>query len=308
MAIPRKEICVQPYKKTKFGCVRPEIRLRAAAHLWYTLGMREIDNNTVIEAFAAAIDGALKKVDARTVGLLETALEKETNEHARFALRTILENDRYCDRTAAYPCQDTGLAVVFADIGEGVVVKNLQATVDEAVRRGYQTARKSVADPLTRLNTGDNTPAIVHMRQVAGDRLTLSFLAKGAGSENMSRIYMLPPSRGRQGIVDSVVDCVKIAGANPCPPIIVGVGVGGNFETAALLSKRALIETDRPEPELEAEILAAVNATGIGAQGFGGNTTALEARVLTYPTHIGMLPVAVNVQCHSVRHCTVTFF
>lgn len=267
--------------------------------------MREISKQTIVDKLSVAVDAALRKVDEKTVELLKIALEKERNPHARFALETILENDAYCDRTAAYPCQDTGLAVVFADVGEDVHIAGLSEAIDEAVRIAYRSARKSAADPLTRLNTGDNTPAILHTRIVQGDKLTLHFLAKGAGSENMSRLYMLPPARGKKGIVESVVDCVKIAGANPCPPIILGIGIGGNFETAALLSKRALIEENRPHPDLEAEILAAVNLTGIGAQGFGGDTTALEARVLTAPTHIGMLPVAVNVQCHSVRHCSV---
>ena len=269
--------------------------------------MREITQQTIVERFSAAVDAALRRVDAETVAQLQTALQNETNEHARFALQTILENDAYCEKTAAYPCQDTGLAVVFADVGEDVCCRGLREAVDAAIRIAYKTARKSAADPLSRSNTGDNTPAVLHVRLVKGDKLTLHFLANGAGSENMSRMYMLPPSRGRAGIVESVVDCVKIAGANPCPPIVLGVGVGGNFELAALLSKRALIEPidNRPAPDLEREILSAVNATGIGAQGFGGTTTALEARVLTAPTHIGMLPVAVNVQCHSVRHCTL---
>lgn len=269
--------------------------------------MKEISKNSIVEALSAAVDRALKHVDPDTVEDLRRAFARETNPAARWALEKILENDALAETSGAYPCQDTGLAVVFADVGEDAHVSGLEEAIGEAVRRGYATARKSVADPLTRVNTGDNTPAIIHTRPVKGDGLTLRFLAKGAGSENMSRIYMLPPSRGREGIVESVVDCVTRAGANPCPPVVLGVGIGGNFETAALLSKRALVEEsgDPVIAALEAEILAAVNATGVGAQGFGGTTTALRVHVLTHPTHIGMLPVAVNVQCHSVRHCTV---
>lgn len=267
--------------------------------------MKTIHTDTIVCRFSAAIDASLRRVDPQTVEKLEAALGVETDANARFALEVILQNDALCARSGDYPCQDTGLAVVFADVGEEVHCPGLADAVDTAVRSAYRSARKSVAHPLTRQNTGDNTPAVLHTRLVPGSNLTLHFLAKGAGSENMSRIYMLPPSAGRAGIVDSAVDCVRRAGANPCPPVILGIGVGGDFETAAILSKRALIESARPEPGLEDEILRAVNATGIGAQGFGGKTTALEARVLTAPTHIGMLPVAVNVQCHSVRHCTL---
>lgn len=178
------------------------------------------------------------------------------------------------------------------------------------MEKGYETARKSVADPLTRLNTHTNTPAIIHYELVQGDKLTVHYLAKGAGSENMSRVYMLTPSKGEQGIIDAAVDCVTRAGSSPCPPIILGVGIGGTMEVCALLSKLALIggKTQRAdEKALQEKILAAVNATGIGAQGFGGDITALAVHVKTAPTHIGMLPVGITVQCHSDRQCTAVF-
>lgn len=272
--------------------------------------MKEITYETIAERLAAAVDTALKNVDPDVVALLRQAQAKETGA-AAWALGQLLENDRLAAETACYACQDTGLAVVFADVGSEVYAPELTEAIHEGIRRGYRNARKSVADPLTRLNTKDNTPAMIHLSQVAGDALTLHFLAKGAGSENMSGVYMLTPSAGRQGIIDSVVDRVVKAGANPCPPIILGVGIGGTMETAAVLSKRALLRRAgdaHPNPDvaaLEQEILAAVNATGIGAQGFGGNTTALYVAAETFPTHIGMLPVAVTVQCHSARHATV---
>lgn len=272
--------------------------------------MKEITYETIAERLSAAVDTALKNVDPDVVALLRQAQSNETGA-AAWALGQLIENDRLAADSSCYACQDTGLAVVFADVGGEVYAPDLTEAIHEGVRRGYRNARKSVADPLTRLNTKDNTPAMIHLTQVAGDTLTLHFLAKGAGSENMSGVYMLTPSAGRQGIIDSVVDCVAKAGANPCPPIILGVGIGGTMETAAVLSKRALLRKPgaaHPDPDvaaLEQEILTAVNATGIGAQGFGGKTTALYVAAETFPTHIGMLPVAVTVQCHSARHATV---
>lgn len=272
--------------------------------------MRTIDFETVAAALAQAVDRALKEVDPDVVRLLKQAAGSETGA-AKWALDQIVENDRFAAETGCYACQDTGLAILFVDVGADAYIPDLYAALNEGVRRGYKNARKSVADPLTRLNTGDNTPAVIHMRQTADDKLTIHYLAKGAGSENMSGVYMLTPSAGRQGIIDSVTDRVVQAGANPCPPIILGVGIGGSMETAALLSKRALLRpagAPHPDPDtaaLERDILQSVNATGIGAQGFGGRTTALYAAVETCPTHIGMLPVAVTVQCHSARHATV---
>ncbi len=210
-------------------------------------------------------------------------------------------------------CQDTGLAVVFLEIGQDVhlVGGNLQDAVNEGVRKGYCDGllRKSiVSDPLNRVNTNDNTPAVIHVKIVDGNSVKLMVAPKGFGSENMSKIVMLTPSAGRQGVIDAVLDIVKAAGSNPCPPMIIGVGIGGDFEQVALLSKMALcrdidIRNENPfYAELETELLDKVNKLNIGPQGFGGNTTALGLNIEYAPTHIAGLPVAVNIGCHVTRH------
>lgn len=271
--------------------------------------MKSISREDIASALAALIENGLCSVEKKTLALLRRARDAETGEAPLWALDSILDNARVADENRCFACQDCGLAVVFATLGRDVRLDSpLEDSINEGVRRGYRNARKSAAHPLTRLNTGDNTPAVVYTSVVDGDSLTLEWLAKGAGSENMSAVYMLTPSKGRDGIIDAVVDCVRRAGANPCPPLVLGVGVGGTMDKAAQLSKRALLrETGSPSPDpdcaaLEAEILARVNALGIGAQGLGGNATALAVHLETFPTHIGMLPVAVTVQCHSVRH------
>ncbi len=268
----------------------------------------------IIRTLAAGIDGALKKVDGGAVALLERAYAEETNERAKWALGQIIENDKIAEQTDSYPCQDTGVAMLFVKLGQSATFDGaLEASLQEAVRRGYAEARKSIAHPLNRLNTGDNTPAVIWYELEEGDGLEVSFLAKGAGSENMGGVRMLTPSKGRKGIISAVTEIVREAGANPCPPIFLGVGVGGTMDKAALLSKRALLRecgraaTESDVAELERDILEAVNGLGIGAQGLGGKHTALACAVETAPTHIGMLPVAVPVQCHSVRHVTVKF-
>ena len=210
-------------------------------------------------------------------------------------------------------CQDTGLAVVFLDVGQDVHLSggNLADAVNEGVRRGYKEGylRKSSLDhPLRRKNTGDNTPAIIHTRIVPGDKVRVTVAPKGGGSENMSRIKMMPPSDGKKGVVDFVVETVREAGSNPCPPIIVGVGLGGTFEYAAVLSKRALLrELGKPADDadnaaLEKELLARINKLGIGPQGYGGRYTALAVHVESANCHLASLPVAVNIQCHAARH------
>lgn len=277
--------------------------------------MRTLDTKSIIVPLASAIENALCHTEDSAARLLKDAAEKETEPSAKWALDCLCENADIAKKTHSFACQDTGLAVVFAEVGQDLALsgKLLSDAINEGVALGYKNARKSVADPLTRINTKTNAPAVVHTEIVSGENLVLRYLAKGAGSENMSRLYMLTPSKGKAGIVDCVLDCVKLAGANPCPPIILGIGIGGTMEKAALLSKRALLREsgtfspDRQIAELEREILEKVNSLGIGAQGLGGITTALSAAVETFPTHIGMLPVAVNVQCHSVRHATVKF-
>ena len=248
--------------------------------------------------------------------LLRAATEREDSDLARDLLRVLLENEQAA-RTEGVPlCQDTGMAVAFVRMGARAVIEGgtLQEAIDEGVRRAAATqpVRASlVSDPLQRRNTGDNTPSVVHLEQVAGEGLEIALMAKGGGAENMSRVCMLAPGQGRQGVIEAVVETVRRAGANPCPPIIVGVGLGGNFERAALLAKRALLRDLRePNPEpalavLEAELLDRINALGIGPQGFGGRTTALAVLIEQAPCHIASLPVGINIECHSHRHGAV---
>lgn len=275
--------------------------------------MKIIPHKLITEKLAALIDSCLKNVEDECVSKIALAEQSESCAPAKWALSQILANAAIAKETHSYACQDCGIAVVFARLGiDAKLEVPLEESINAAVTAGYKNARKSVADPLTRLNTETNAPAVIYIKTVPGDSLKLTYLAKGAGSENMSAIYMLTPSKGRQGIVGAVTDCVKRAGANPCPPIIVGVGVGGTMDKAAFLSKEALTrKTGAPshDPDcaaLEAEILKAINALGIGAQGLGGDNTALAVHVEKFPTHIGMLPVAVTIQCHSVRHGEVT--
>lgn len=212
-------------------------------------------------------------------------------------------------------CQDTGMAVVFVELGQDVHITGglLADAINSGVARGYTEGLlrcSVVADPLSRANTGDNTPAVVHLSLVAGDSLKITVAPKGFGSENMSRIKMLTPASGREDIIVFIEETVRIAGSNPCPPMILGVGIGGNFELCALLAKKALCRPlNAPNPDsvyasIEREALRRVNATGIGPQGFGGVTTALGVQIETYPTHIAGLPVAVNVGCHVTRHAS----
>ena len=241
---------------------------------------------------------------------LDSAAAQETGA-ARFALETVLENERTAAREQMPVCQDTGMAVVLIELGQDVRLTGapLKEAVDDGVRRAYADGcfRKSICDPLTRENTGDNTPAHLHLDMVAGENVRVTFLPKGFGSENMSRLVMLTPSQGRKGIVDTIVETVKIAGSRPCPPVCVGVGIGGAFDGCAFLAKKALtrdVGSANPREDvasIEREALEKINALNIGAQGFGGKVTALSVACEIAPTHIAGLPVAVNIQCHCVR-------
>lgn len=275
--------------------------------------MKTYGYDTIADALSGLIREKLCTVEKEALLLTQAALEKETCPAAAWALETIVENANIARENRFFACQDCGIALVFAYVGRNARLDcDLTEAINEGVRRGYRDARKSVADPLTRLNTGDNAPAVIYTEIVEGDGLTLEWMAKGAGSENMSAVYMLTPSKGEDGIVQSAVDCVKKAGANPCPPVILGIGVGGTMDKAAVLSKKALMRnTGEPSPDpqvakLEKRILDAVNALKTGAQGLKGDTTALAVQMETFPTHIGMLPVAITVQCHSVRHGKIT--
>ncbi len=240
--------------------------------------------------------------------------DAESWQGAREILERIIENFEIADREDCPVCQDTGVACVFIEVGQDVhILGSLTEAVNEGVRQGYREGylRKSVVrDPLDRVNTGDNTPAMIYYDIVPGDRVEITVAPKGFGSENMSKIAMLRPSDGLDGVKRFVVETVEAAGPNPCPPIVVGVGIGGTFDKAAYLAKRALIRpVDERNPSefyaaLEAELLEEINALGIGPQGFGGKTTALAVNIETYPTHIAGLPVAVNINCHVTRHKT----
>ena len=246
----------------------------------------------------------------------EAIEEAEKNEKwpiANNILNKILENSQIAAAEKMPICQDTGMACVFVDIGQDVHMTggSLEEAINEGVRQGYAEGflRKSVVkDPIHRVNTNDNTPALIYYNMVPGDKVKITVAPKGFGSENMSRIAMLKPSDGLEGVKNFVLETVRMAGPNPCPPIVIGVGIGGSFDKAAYLAKKALIRpvnennTDEFYSNLEKELLEEVNKIGIGPQGFGGKTTALALNIETYPTHIAGLPVAVNMNCQATRH------
>ena len=250
----------------------------------------------------------------------EAIEEAEKNEKwpiANNILNKILENSQIAAAEKMPICQDTGMARVFVHIGQDVHITggSLEEAINEGVRQGYAEGflRKSVVkDPIHRVNTNDNTPALIYYNMVPGDKVKITVAPKGFGSENMSRIAMLKPSDGLEGVKNFVLETVRMAGPNPCPPIVIGVGIGGSFDKAAYLAKKALIRpvnennTDEFYSNLEKELLEEVNKIGIGPQGFGGKTTALALNIETYPTHIAGLPVAVNINCHATRHKDIT--
>ncbi|MDF1534970.1 MAG: fumarate hydratase [bacterium] len=274
--------------------------------------MREISVGQITGAVKDLSMSAAYHLGDDVVKALEKGLENETSPTGKDVLNQLLENARIADEGKFPMCQDTGFAVVFVELGQDVHVAggDLNEAIHEGVRQGYQEAylRKSVCHPFTRKNTGDNTPAIIHVKIVPGDRIKLTLAGKGGGSENMSRVMMLKPSDGKQGIIDYVVQRVKESGPNPCPPIIVGVGIGGTFEKAAMLAKESLLRhlgEPNPDPELaemEQTILELVNKLGVGPAGLGGRTTSLAVHVEMHPCHIASLPVAVNINCHAHRH------
>jgi fumarate hydratase subunit alpha len=275
--------------------------------------MRQINASVITDHVARICQGANFSLPQDVLRALEEAEKRETTSNAKYVLQQIAENARVAEADRVPMCQDCGLAVFFVEMGQDVRVTDgdINEAINEGVRKGYQDGylRKSVvANPLNRVNTGDNTPAIIHFQIVPGDKLKIIFAPKGAGSENMSALRTLKPADGKSGVKQFVVKCVEKAGPNPCPPIIVGVGIGGTFEKAAILSKRALMRTigqnnpDHDIASLEREILHEVNSLGIGPAGFGGLTTALAVNIETYPCHIASLPVAVNINCHAARH------
>ncbi len=277
--------------------------------------MREIDSDVIVQAVKELAITAAHDLEPDILEALLAARDREISPLSKNVLELLISNADIASRERIPVCQDTGICAVFVSLGREVLVTgNLEEAVQEGVRCGYEEGvlRKSVCDPVTRKNTGTNTPAVVHLELVDGEQILLRFLPKGCGSENMSSLVMLPPSSGLDGVVDYVVERVHGAGSNPCPPMVVGVGVGGTFEKAAIIAKKALLRPvgeKNPRSEvaaLEEKILARINENGQGVQGFGGNNTALAVHLDTFPTHIASLPVAVNIQCHAHRHKEVT--
>jgi fumarate hydratase subunit alpha len=274
--------------------------------------MRQIEVAQVTQAVKAAVIAANYEPGADLLAALTRGLEAEESTSGKEIFRQLLENARITKEERIPMCQDCGLVIIFAEVGQDVqlVGGDFNEAIQAGVRQGYGEGhlRKSLCHPVTRANTGDNTPAVIHTEIVPGDRLKLTVVPKGGGSENMSRLYMLKPAEGLAGIKEKVVATVEEAGPNPCPPIIVGVGIGGTFERAALLAKKALLrELGQPNPDpelagLESQLLGEVNDLGIGPQGLGGRVTAMAVHVLMQPCHIASLPVAVNIQCHASRH------
>jgi fumarate hydratase subunit alpha len=279
--------------------------------------MKTVPAKDIREAVAAMCIAANRELPADVRAAFEAAHAAEEAPAAKEIFRQLLENADLARDTGLPLCQDCGLAVFFVEVGEDVRVEGstLREAINDGMVDGYRDGylRKSSCDPFTRKNTGDNSPAIIHFDIVPGDKLKILMMAKGGGSENMSRVTMLSPAQGWKGIKDFVVKRVAEAGPNPCPPTIVGIGIGGNFELAAVNSKKALMRElgDRhPDPEiakLEDELMTAINGLGIGPMGLGGKTTSLAVKILVAPCHLASLPLAVNIQCHSARHKEVTF-
>ena len=275
--------------------------------------MRQISTEKIVEAVRQISMSAAYDLGKDVVQAIERAKSVEESPVARGILDLVLENSKIARNESVPMCQDTGFAVLFVELGQDlqIVGGDLNAALNEGVRQGYKDGylRKSiVGDPLERKNTGDNTPAVVHINIVPGDKMKIIIAPKGGGSENMSEVKMMKPSDGIQGVKDFVIDRVRRSGGNPCPPIIVGVGIGGTFEKCSLLAKTALLrEVGSRNPnkfyaDLELELLEKINKLGIGPQGLGGTTTALDVHIETFPCHIASLPVAVNTQCHAARH------
>jgi fumarate hydratase subunit alpha len=275
--------------------------------------MREIDAQQVTATVRKLFIEANTTLGQDVLSALKRALTKEESAIGRQVLEKILQNAAIAREGSLPICQDTGLAVLFVEIGQDVriVGGDLRGAIEEGVRQAYADGflRKSVCDPLTRENTKDNTPSVIHLDMVPGNQLKISVMPKGGGSENMSRAKMLTPSAGIDGIKKFVLETVEKAGANPCPPIVVGIGIGGSLEHACLLAKKALLrETGSPHPadprlaQLEEELCGQINALGIGPAGLGGKVTALAVHAEMAPCHIASLPVAVNIQCHVARH------
>ena len=274
--------------------------------------MRKINRETIVNEVSRLCQEAALYLPCDVYKALEEAKAKETKPIAKEIFSQLLENADIAKEEETPICQDTGLAIVFLEIGREIYLDfDIYEAINEGVGKGYTEGylRKSVVrHPLDRVNTGDNTPAIIHIKLVSGDKLKITVAPKGGGSENMSVAKVFPPAAGEQGIIDFICETVKNAKANPCPPIVLGIGIGGNLEYASYLSKKALTRTIGEHShieinkDLEKKILDAVNQTGVGPSGYGGDTTCLFAFVETHPCHIASLPVAISINCHAARH------
>lgn len=274
--------------------------------------MRTIQSQTIVDAVAVMCVEANRHLPQDVYTAFHTAAANETAPAAKEIFRQLLENADLAANSSLPLCQDTGLAVFYVEMGNKLLIdgQTLPEAINDGVRKGYLEGylRKSSCDPFTRKNVGDNTPAVIHLDIVPGDQLRIAFMAKGGGSENMSRVTMLSPAQGWEGVKKFVRERVAEAGPNPCPPISLGVGVGGTFERAAIIAKKALLrhlDDTHPDPDTaakEKELLDLVNSLGIGPMGLGGKTTCLTVKIAIEPCHLASLPLAVNVQCHSIRH------
>lgn len=274
--------------------------------------MREINSNIITEEVKKlCIEGNIFLGDD-VIKSFQDNLEKEESDLGKDILNILIENAKIAKESHVPLCQDTGMAVFFVEIGQEVLIKGdtLTDAINKGVSEGYTEGylRKSVVSPITRINTKDNTPAIIHYEMVKGDKIKIQYAPKGFGSENMSQLKMLKPSDGIEGVKNFIVKAVSEAGPNPCPPIVVGVGIGGTVDKCAQIAKKALFRNigehskDEMIADLEREMIEKINDLGIGPQGLGGNTTALAVNIETFPTHIAGLPVVVNINCHSARH------
>ena len=277
--------------------------------------MREISTQAIIDAVKQAAIKTNFELGDDVVQAFKDSIEKEASPVGKDILNQLIENSEIARNERVPICQDTGVAVIFAEIGQDVSIVggDFNAALEEGIRQGYEEGflRKSVCHPFTRKNTGDNTPIIIHLEMVPGDNLKIWVVPKGGGSENMSQLFMLTPASGWEGVKKHIVETVAQAGPNPCPPTIIGVGIGGNFERCALLAKKALLRpvgSTHPDTEcnrMEKELLSEINKTGVGPQGLGGRITSLAVHVKMMPCHIASLPLAINIQCHVSRHLEI---
>ena len=277
--------------------------------------MREISTRDIVDAVRNSAIKANFELGQDVVQAFRDGLEKESSPVGKDILNRLIENSEIARNEKIPMCQDCGVAVLFVELGQDITIVGgeLNFALEEGIRQGYEEGflRKSVCHPFTRKNTGDNTPIIVHYEIIPGDELRIWVVPKGGGSENMSQLFMLPPAAGWGGVKEKIIQTVADAGPNPCPPTIVGVGIGGNFERSAMLAKKSLLRplgTPNPDPELdslEQELLSEINKTGIGPQGLGGRVTSLAVHIRMMPCHIASLPLAVNIQCHASRHMEI---